>query len=135
MRLRSMPSGILVFQLGNQLEVGGGKGVGIQASLVNPFHRRAIERLRLARQQAAEEKLQVNGFFRVGMGDLGEEFADGNVHSQFLADFPDEALLEGFTRLTLAAGEFPATAQMRRGVALGDQEAAVAKNKRGADLD
>jgi hypothetical protein len=47
------------------------------------------------------------------VGDFLKQFADGNFHAEFLADFADEALLEGFVRLALAAGKFPQSAEVR----------------------
>ena len=105
-----------------------------QPGVAGPLHRRAVQRLRLAGNDFADEEFQVDGFFRVVVGDFREQPADGDCHAQLLTDFADEALLKGFARLALAAGKFPQPAQMRTGVALGDQELAVAEDERGADL-
>jgi len=64
-----------------------------------------------------------------------EQFAHGNLHAQFLADFADEALFGCFAGLTFAAGKFPKPAQVRAMVALGDKQFAVAEDERGADFD
>ena len=64
-----------------------------------------------------------------------ENFAHGNFHAQFLADFADESLLKSFARLALAAGKFPKPAEMGVRVALGDDEFATVEDERGADLD
>ena len=85
--------------------------------------------------QPADEKFQVDGLFRVGVGDLFKQFADGDLDAQFLAQFADQALLEGFVRLAFAAGKFPKPAQMRIRVALGDEQFAVAENQRGGNVD
>ena len=77
----------------------------------------------------------MNGLFRVGVGDFFKQFADGNLDAKFLADFADEALLEGFARLAFAAGKFPKPAEMGFCMALGDEKFAVAENQRGADFD
>ena len=91
--------------------------------------------MRLAVQQAADKKFQVDGFLRIGVGDGLKEFADGDFHAEFLADFADEALLEGFARLAFAAGKFPQPAEMRLGVAPGDEQFAVAENEGGGNFD
>jgi hypothetical protein len=90
--------------------------------------------LRFAAQQPADEKFQVNGFLRVGVGDGFKQFADGDFHAEFLADFADQALLEGFVRFAFAAGKFPQPAEMRFGVALGDEQFAAAENQGGGDV-
>lgn len=106
-----------------------------QASLVNPLHRGAIKGLRFAGKQLANEEFQVDGFFRIGVGNFHEEFANRNFDAQFLADFTDKALLKSFARFALAAGKLPQSAKMRPGVPLSDEEAAGAKNERGADFN
>ncbi len=74
---------------------------------VNPFHGGAIQRLRFAGQKLAEEKFQMDGFFGVVVADFLEQFADGNFHAQFLADFADEALLETFRPPRVCRREIP----------------------------
>ena len=69
------------------------------------------------------------------MVDFLEQFTDGNFHAEFLADFPDKTLLEGFARLAFAAGKFPKTAQMGIRVPLSDEQFAVAEDERSADLN
>ena len=106
-----------------------------QSGFANPLHGRTVERLRFARQKFADEKFQVDGFFRIVVENFLEQFADGNLHAQLLADLADEAFLKRFARLALAAGEFPQSAQVRLGMALGDEELAVAEDERGADFN
>ena len=65
------------------------------------------------RFQPADEKFQVDGFLRISVGDFFKKFADGDFHAEFLADFADQALLEGFVRFAFAAGKFPQPAEMR----------------------
>ena len=69
------------------------------------------------------------------MGDFFQQSANGNFHAQLLADFADEALLKVFVRLALAAGKFPQAAEVRMGVAPGDEEFSAAKDERGTDFD
>ena len=54
----------------------------------------------------------MHGFFGVVVPDFLKQFADGNFHAEFLADFADEALLKSFARLAFAAGKFPQPAEM-----------------------
>ena len=86
-------------------------------------------------QQAADIKFQVDGFLRIGVGDGFKEFADGDGHAQFLADFADQALLEGFARLAFAAGKFPQSAQMGPGVTPGDEQFALVEDQGGGNVD
>ena len=58
-----------------------------------------------------------------------------NFDSQFFAQFPGQAGFKGFVGLALATGEFPQSAQVRIGVALGDQQLAVSENQAGGDVD
>ena len=107
----------------------------VQAGFLNPLHSRAIQRLGLAGEQRTEEKFQMHRFFGIGMGNFLEELADGNLHAQFFADLPNQALLEGFPGLALAAGKFPAPAQVRVRMPLGDEQSAAAKNEGGAHFN
>ena len=50
----------------------------LQFRWLNPLQRRAVEQLRLAGQDLAAKEFQVNGFFRIDMGDFLEERANGN---------------------------------------------------------
>ena len=85
----------------------------VQFRRADPPERRAAERLRFAAFQPADEKFQVNGFLRVGVGDGFKKFADGDFHAEFLADFAHQALFKGFARFALATGKFPQSAEMR----------------------
>jgi len=69
------------------------------------------------------------------MGDLPEQLANADLDSQFLPQFPHEALLERFALLALATGKFPQTAEMRIRVALCDQHLSVAENQAGGDVN
>ena len=71
----------------------------------------------------------MNGFFGIVVRDFLKQFADGNFHAQFLADFADEALLESFARLRVCRREIPKVRPVRARVALRDQQFAVAKNQ------
>ncbi len=102
---------------------------------VNPLHRRAVQRLRFPGKQLADKEFQMNGFFGIGVGDFFKQSANGNLHTELLADFADEALLIGFMRLALAAGKFPQTAEVRMGVAPGNEKFTAAKDERGADFN
>ncbi len=99
--------------------------MGVQLREGNPFYGRTIKGLRLARKKLANEKLQVNRFSWIVVEELFEQFVDGNIHPQFLADFADQAFLKRFTQLTLAAGKFPQAAEMRLCMTLGDQQLAA----------
>ena len=117
------------------MSVSSGKVKIGQFSFANPFHGGAFQRLRFACEKLADEKFQVDGFLRVSVRDFFKQFADGNVHAEFLADFADEALLESFAGLAFAAGKFPKSAEVRLRVALGDEQSAVMEDERGADFD
>jgi len=69
------------------------------------------------------------------MRDFIEKAAHGNFHAQFLSQFTGQALLEGLGRLSLAAGEFPKSAEMRVRVPSGDEDFAIAKNQGGGNLN
>ena len=58
-----------------------------------------------------------------------------NLDAQFFLQLAAQAFLKAFLRLPFATGEFPKTAQMSVGMALGDEELAVAKNQASSDLD
>ena len=64
-----------------------------------------------------------------------KQFADGNLHTQLLADFADEALLKRFARLAFAAGKFPQSAEVRVVVTLRDEQLPSAKDERRADFN
>ncbi len=56
----------------------------------------------------------MNCLVRINVHDFLEQSADFNLDPKFLAQFANQALLKCFARLTLAAGEFPKPAKMRR---------------------
>ena len=116
-------------QFGQQSRVGGGKFMRGQLRFLNPFQSGAIQRLRFAGKQFAAKKFQVDGLFGIVVPDFLEQFANGNLRAQFLADFADEALLKAFARLAFAAGKFPQPAEMRICVTLRDEEFAFAENQ------
>ena len=64
-----------------------------------------------------------------------QHLADLHLNSQLLAQFTNQALLEGFLRLTFAAREFPQPAQVRAFVPLSDEKFTAAKNKTGCNFD
>ena len=101
----------------------------------NPLHRRAIQRLRFAGKKPADKEFKPDGFFGIGVEDLFKQSDDGNFHAQLFANFPNKALLKGFIRLALAAGKLPKAAEVRAGVAPGDEQLSAAKDERGGDLD
>ena len=116
-------------QFGQQSRVGGGKFMRGQLRFLNPFQSGAIQRLRFAGKQFAAKKFQVDGLFGIVVPDFLEQFANGNLRAQFLADFADEALLKGFARLAFAAGKFPKSTKVRLRVALRDEQLAGAENQ------
>ena len=103
--------------------------------LRHPFHGGTVQRPRFAGQQLADKKFQVDGFFRIGVGNFLKQFADGNFHAEFLADFTDEAGFKSFAGFALAARKFPKSAEMRVGVTLGDEQFAVVENERGGNFN
>src|SRR5208283_1048666 len=121
-------------QFFQQLRVRRWKLVMVQFRRADPLECRAAEQLRFSTFQPADKKFQVNGFLRISVGDGFKKFADGDLHAKLLADFTDQALLEGFAGFALAAGKFPQPAEMRPGAALGDEQFAVTKNQGGGDF-
>ena len=82
----------------------------------------------LARNQATIEEAEADGFFGISMGEVFDEFADGDLDVEFFADFANEASFECFAGLDFAAGEFPEVGKVIVGTALGDEEFAVVKD-------
>ena len=118
-----------------QLGIGGGKVELREFLTAHPAQISAVNRLRLMRQPAAAEELQVDGFLRVGVRDGLDEFEHFNVAAEFLAQLTAKALLEGFARLAFTAGKFPQPAKMRIGVTLRDEEFAGAEDETGGDFN
>ena len=103
--------------------------------LRHPFASRAIERLRFAARQAAKKKSQVNRLLRIRVGDALKQFANLHVHTKFLTQFADEALLGSFVWLAFATGKFPQPAEMRSCVTLRDEKFSGTEDQTGADFD
>ena len=76
----------------------------------------------------------MNGFLRIIVRNFREQFTNGNFHTEFLADFADQALLVSFAGFTFATGKFPKPTKVGYQMALCDEKLAGAKNERGADL-
>ena len=123
------------FEFHQQLHIGGGKLMVVKLSSGDPFYGGTIQRLRFTRQQRAAEEFQANRFFRVVVRNFFKQFANGNLHAEFLADFTHKTLLKSFARFTFAAGKFPQSAEVRAGMALRDEEFSTAKNERGTDFN
>ena len=92
----------------------------VELRLFNPVDGGAIQRLRFATQDLADEEFQMDGFFRIIVDDFLEQFADGNIHAELLPDFTNKTFFKSFTGFTFAAGKFPKSAEMRGCVALRD---------------
>ncbi len=122
------------FQSRQQLHIGGGKLKTGGLRSFDPAKIRNPDLLRLAGKDLAEKKFQADGFFRIIVGNFFKQFADGNFNPQFLANLTNQASFKSFARLALAAGKFPKSAEMRFGVALRDEQFAVAENQRGRKL-
>lgn len=118
-----------------QAGIGGGKFKPGQFRRARPADGGAIQRLRFAGQKPADEEFQADGFFGIVVDNFLKQFADGNFHAEFLADFADEALLKSFAGFQLAAGKFPQSAEMRFGVTSGDKQFSTAKNERGGNCE
>ncbi len=69
------------------------------------------------------------------MGDDLKQFANLHVHSKFLTQLADEALLESFIRIAFATGKFPQPAEMRPCVTLCDEKFTGTEDQTGADFD
>ena len=106
-----------------------------QFGFPNPLERRAIQRSWFAENQFAGEKFQPDGLFGVGVRNFFKQATDFDFNVEFLAQFADEALLESFARLEFAAGKFPESAEVRAGMAPGDEKFAAMEDERGADFN
>ena len=107
----------------------------VQSVAIDPLQFVAADRLRFSRDETTGEEFQADGFLRVGVGKILEEFTDGDLDAQFLAEFANEALLKGFVRFTFSAGEFPQATEMRVRVAPGDEKLAGAKDEAGGNFN
>jgi hypothetical protein len=118
-----------------EADIGGGKFVPVQFLPCDPFQGFAIYRSGFVALATAKEKLQVDGPFRVMVGERFHQIADFRLDSQFLCQFANQALLEGLVRLAFSAGEFPQASQVRTRLPLGDEELASAEDQTGRHLD
>lgn len=103
--------------------------------LLDPFERRATERLGFAAWDSTNEKFKPDSFFRIGMGETLEWFADDNFHTQFFPQFANETLSQSFSWFTFAARKFPQPTEMRVGMTLRDQQPTLAKNQSGSNVN
>jgi len=83
----------------------------------------------------APEKTQMHSLFRILMRDGFDQFSHFHLDAQFLHQLALQRLLEGFRRLSLAAGEFPKTGEMTTSRTLGDEEAAVTEHEGSGNFD
>jgi hypothetical protein len=88
-----------------------------------------------AGKQLAVEEAEADGFFRIGVSEVFDKFADANFDPEFFANFADEAGFERFAGFDFAAWKFPEIGQVIVGTALRDEEFAFVKNQRGGDVD
>jgi len=106
-----------------------------QFPLRHPGEGRAAEGLRFVGSPVAVEEFQEHALLRVIMLDGFKQFADGDFDAEFLTQFAHQAILKALTWLALAAWEFPQPAEMRPGVALCDEQFAVAEDQSGTDFN
>jgi hypothetical protein len=95
----------------------------------------AAKGLRFALLQPAKIKAEVDGFFRILMGDIFKELANGDLDAEFFAQLPNQTGLERLSWLQFAPGKFPKSAQMSVRIALGDQQLAAMENQGGGDSE
>jgi len=103
--------------------------------LADPFEGRAAERLSFILLPLTAEEFQVNRFLGIRVNERFDQFTDRYLDTKFLAQFTREAFFECFIRLALAAREFPQTSQMSIGVALSNQQFAIAEDQASSDID
>ena len=97
----------------------------------HPLQRRTTERLRFASNYPADKKLQMHGFFGIGVRRLIKQSAHAHLDAQLLLQFTNEASFEGFAGFALATGKFPQTTEMRIGMASGDKKLARSEDEAG----
>ena len=119
----------------DELSIRRRKSITTQLAAIDPAHRGTAERLWLTLNKTAREELEMHGLLWVGMGDFFKKLLHGDFDAQLFAQLANQALLKALSRLALAAGEFPKTAQMRMGLPLRDEELARTEKKTGANLD
>jgi hypothetical protein len=118
-----------------QLGVGCREGKAADFPRADPGQGGAGERLRVACEQLASEKPQVNHFLRVRVGDGFDQVVDPHLHAQFLPQFTLQAMFVGLCSFPFAAREFPEATEMIASPALGDEEFALVKDEPGGHLD
>jgi hypothetical protein len=111
--------------LGDEGVVGGRESVFEQAGRGDPFQPLAADGLRDAVGVGAEVRVQADADGRVVVFDDVEGTDRSDADRELLVQFTREALLKGFVRLALAAGEFPVAAEVAFGLALADEYVAV----------
>jgi hypothetical protein len=107
----------------------------IQIIQFDPLKCRTAKWLRLTCGPPALKEIEANGFFRVTMNHRIDPLPHFNFDCQFLAKFPDQALLEGFIAFAFSARKLPESAQMRISVSLCDEKFSVPKNQAGGNVD
>lgn len=106
-----------------------------QPSAIHPLDGSAIKWLRFTMRQLAQKELQQDSALGIRVRDGLKQFAHDDFNAEFLAEFTQERLLEGFAGLEFTAGEFPQAAEMRVGMALGDEQLTGAEHEARADFD
>jgi hypothetical protein len=91
----------------NQSCVGGWKFELGKLLTIHPAHRGAVDRSRFVGEQSALVKPEVYGFLGVGVIQALDKIEHFHIAPEFFMEFASEALLEGFTRFTLATRELP----------------------------
>lgn len=112
----------------DEFGVGGGEWEILELVAGDPAEVLDVDGFGFAAEELAAEEAEVDGFFRVGVGEVFDEFADGNFDAEFFADFASEAGLESFAGFDFAAWKFPEVGKVIVGAALGNEEFAVVKD-------
>src|SRR5580765_531569 len=79
--------------------------------------------------------MQADALVRVLPVDRLDLVSHARLDAELLGDLPAEGLIQSFSRIGLAAGEFPEACEMRPRRAARDQDGAVPLDHRGDDLD
>lgn len=95
----------------------------------------SLEPAGFAGEQATTVEAEADLAFRVGVGGFEQAFPDLDLNSQFLEQFATEAVGEVFVGVSFAAGKLPEPGEVGVGGALGEEEAAVAEEEAGGDVD
>jgi hypothetical protein len=101
----------------------------------NPDERGASYGLWFVIPPAAFEEAEMDGFLRIIVGDALKKRSDIHLDSQFLTELPRETILESLAVLAFAARELPKSSEVSLGATLGNEQLAVAKDKRGGNID